>query len=179
MRRSRASAYLALRLAPPRDVGLGSRPCENGWSRGVERPRVSAVPIAGVQMFEPLWWLDSSRARSVLTSNGGTALEATFSQPGLRLDRCDQRSGPHDVDDAGEIVGEDVQRHFSGVAWQRRVLVIGEIGDEGASRCHRHARGAVWPVRELMGRGAALWLACGGGGLPCHRGREQQRRRAV
>ena len=34
-----------------------------------------------------------------------TALEATFSQPGLRLDCCDQRSGPHDVDDAGEVVG--------------------------------------------------------------------------
>ena len=61
-------------------------------------------------MFEPLWWLDGSRVRAVLTSNGGTALEATFSQPGLRLDCCDQRSGPHDVDDAGEIVGEHVQR---------------------------------------------------------------------
>jgi hypothetical protein len=28
---------------------------------------------------------------------------------GLRLDRCNQRSGPHDVDDAREIVGEDVE----------------------------------------------------------------------
>src|ERR1700757_602578 len=54
----------------------------------------------------------------VCTSNCGTTLEATFSQPGLRLDRCDQRSGPHDVDDAGEIVGEDVKRHLGGHAWQ-------------------------------------------------------------
>src|SRR5215475_7251558 len=60
----------------------------------------------------------TARVRAVCTSNGGTALEATFPQPGLRLDRCDQRSGPHDVDDAGEIVGEDVERHFSGHAWQ-------------------------------------------------------------
>src|ERR1700719_2946576 len=106
----------------PRPQANGSnrpRPCENGWSRGVERPRVSAVPSAGVQVFEPLWWLDGSRVRAVLTSNGGTALEATFSQRGLRLDCCDQRSGHHDVDDAGEIVGEHVQRHFGGDAWQR------------------------------------------------------------
>src|SRR6516165_11645062 len=60
----------------------------------------------------------TARARAVCTSNGGTALEATFSQPGLRLDRCNQRSGPHDVDDAREIVGEDVERHLSGDAWQ-------------------------------------------------------------
>jgi hypothetical protein len=44
--------------------------------------------------------------------------EATFSQPGLCLYRCDQWSGPHDVDDAGKIVGEHVQRHFGGDAWQ-------------------------------------------------------------
>ena len=42
----------------------------------------------------------------------GTALEKTFSQPGLCLDRCDQRSGPDDVDDAGKIVGEHVQRRL-------------------------------------------------------------------
>src|SRR6266446_8934223 len=46
-------------------------------------------------------------------------LEAILSQPGLRLDRCDQRSGPHDVDDAREIVGEDVERHLGSHAWQR------------------------------------------------------------
>src|SRR5207253_9101714 len=55
---------------------------------------------------------------AVRASNSGTALEATFSQPGLRPDRCDQRSGPHDVDDAGKIVGEHVQRHFGGDPWQ-------------------------------------------------------------
>src|SRR5580704_8205085 len=55
----------------------------------------------------------------------GTALEKTFSQPGLRLDRCDQRSGPDDVDDAGEIVGKDVQRHFGGDAWQRLHQEVG------------------------------------------------------
>ena len=39
---------------------------------------------------------------------------------------------------------------------------------------------AVWESPAL-GRfgGAALWLACVGGASPCHRGREQQRRRAV
>jgi hypothetical protein len=36
-------------------VGYGSRPCENGWSRGVERPWVSSVPIAEVRMFQLLW----------------------------------------------------------------------------------------------------------------------------
>src|SRR6201982_2539578 len=60
----------------------------------------------------------TARVRVICTSNGGTALEATFSQLGLRLDRCNQRSGPHDVDDAREIVGEDVERHLSGYAWQ-------------------------------------------------------------
>src|SRR6516162_2022982 len=60
----------------------------------------------------------TARVRAVCTSNAGTALEATFSQPGLRLDRCDQRSGPHDVDDAREIVGEDMERHLGGHAWQ-------------------------------------------------------------
>ncbi len=38
---------------------------------------------------------------------------------GLCLDRCDQRSGPHDVNDAGKIIGEHVQRHFGGDPWQR------------------------------------------------------------
>src|SRR6516165_12205030 len=60
----------------------------------------------------------TARARAVCTSNGGTALETTFSQPWLCLDRCDQRSGPHDVDDAREIVGEDMERHLGGHAWQ-------------------------------------------------------------
>src|SRR5947209_5732963 len=67
----------------------------------------------------PLSQLDGSRVRAGRTSNGGTALAATVSRPRLRLDRCDQRSGPHDVDDAGKIVGEHVQRHFRGDAWQR------------------------------------------------------------
>ena len=80
---------------------------------------MSAVPIAGIRRIPALWWLDGSRVRAVRASNSGTALEATFSQPGLRPDRCDQRSGPHDVDDAGKIVGEHVQRHFRGDAWQR------------------------------------------------------------
>jgi hypothetical protein len=56
----------------------GSRPCENGWWRGVERPwhlRFRLQESAGV--FQPLWWLDGSRVRAVRTSNGGTALEAT------------------------------------------------------------------------------------------------------
>src|ERR1700758_3248032 len=56
--------------------------------------------------------------RAVCTSNGRIASEATFSQPRLRLDRCNQRSGPHDVDDAREIVSEDVERHLGGHAWQ-------------------------------------------------------------
>src|SRR6201981_1584868 len=60
----------------------------------------------------------TARVRAVCTSNGGTALEATFSQPRLRLDRCNQRSGPHDCDDAREIVSEDVERHLGGHAWQ-------------------------------------------------------------
>src|ERR1700760_221543 len=60
----------------------------------------------------------TARVRAVCTSNGGTALEATFSQPRLRLDRCNQRSGPHDVDDTREIVSEDVERHLGGHAWQ-------------------------------------------------------------
>jgi hypothetical protein len=38
-------------------------------------------------VFQPLWWLDGSRVRAVGTWNGGTALEATFSPPGLCLDR--------------------------------------------------------------------------------------------
>src|ERR1700747_2687109 len=58
------------------------------------------------------------RVRAVCTSNGETALEATCSQPRLRLDSCNQRSGPHDVDDAREIVSEDVERHLGGHAWQ-------------------------------------------------------------
>src|SRR5690348_2183630 len=58
----------------------------------------------------------TARVRAVCTSNGGTALEATFSQPRLGLDRCNQRSGPHDVYDAREIVSEDVERHLGGHA---------------------------------------------------------------
>jgi hypothetical protein len=34
-------------------------------------------------------------------------------------DRCDQRLGANDIHDAREIVGEDVQRHLAGDAWQR------------------------------------------------------------
>src|SRR5947207_1665371 len=60
----------------------------------------------------------TARVRAVCTSNGGTALEAPFSQPRLRLDRCNQWSGPHDVNDAREIVSEDVERHLGGHAWQ-------------------------------------------------------------
>src|SRR5689334_95391 len=70
----------------------------------------------------------SSTARACAlagTANGGTALAAAFSYPGLPLDCCDQRSGPHDVDDAGEIVGKDVQRHFGGHAWQRLHQEVG------------------------------------------------------
>src|SRR5271155_1629112 len=65
----------------------------------------------------PLWRARVCALAALRT--GRTALAATVSQPGLRLDRCDQRSGPHDVDDAGKIVGKHVQRHFGGDAWQR------------------------------------------------------------
>ena len=60
----------------------------------------------------------TARVWAVCTLNGGTALEATFSQQGLRLDRCNQRSGPHDIDDAREIVSEDVEGHLGGHARQ-------------------------------------------------------------
>src|ERR1700686_3957015 len=86
---------------------------EGSSGRGYLRFRLQESGV-----FQPLWWLNGSRVRAARTSNGGTALEATFSQPGLGLDRCNQRSGPPDVDDAGEIVGEDVERHLGGHAWQ-------------------------------------------------------------
>ena len=72
------------------------------------RSWVSAVPIAEVRRIPAAVVARRLAPVAVRTSNGGTALEATFSQPGLRLDRCDQRSGPHDIDDAGKIVGEHV-----------------------------------------------------------------------
>src|SRR5437763_7770591 len=60
----------------------------------------------------------TARVRAVCTSKGGTALEATFSPPRLRIKRCNQRSGPYDVDDVRKIVSEDVERHLGGHAWQ-------------------------------------------------------------
>ena len=45
-------------------------------------------------------------------------LEATLSQSGLRPHRRDQLSRPHDIHDARQIIGEDVERHLGGHAWQ-------------------------------------------------------------
>ena len=77
---------------------------------------MSAVPIAVAGSGSGY---GGSKVRACVLSalRTGTALEATFSPPGLRLDRCNQRSGPHDVDDAREIVGESVERHLGGHAW--------------------------------------------------------------
>ena len=94
---------------------LRARPCENSWSEVSSGRGVCAADRSGPAV--PAAMVVERRVRAVCTSNGGTALEATFSQSWLRLDRCNQRSGPHDVDDAREIVGEDVERHLSGHAW--------------------------------------------------------------
>jgi hypothetical protein len=59
----------------------------------------------------------SSTARACALS--ANRVRTVFSHRELRLDRCDQRFGPRDVDDAREILGKDVQRHFGGPAWQR------------------------------------------------------------
>jgi hypothetical protein len=56
-----------------RHVSYGARPCENGWWRGVERPWVSAVPIAGIRRISAAVAVDGSRVRAVRISNGGTA----------------------------------------------------------------------------------------------------------
>jgi hypothetical protein len=53
---------------------FGSRPCENGWWRGVERPWHLRFRLQESGVFQPLWWLDGSRVRAVRSSNGGTAL---------------------------------------------------------------------------------------------------------
>ena len=108
------------------------------------------------------------------------------------LDRCVE--GIHvDVDDfarparSRRDVFAQFASHFRplpmvGRATAVRVLVVGEIGNQGRQQMPRSCRPAVSPVRDLRSRGAALWLACVGGASPCHRGRrgrEQQRRRAV
>jgi hypothetical protein len=107
-------------------VRNGSRLCENGWSRGCR----AAVVCLRCRSWKSACL--SCRGRSTARGCGLLALrtveprlEAAFSHPGLRLDRCDQRSGPHDVDDAGKIVGEHVQRHFGGDAWQRLRQEVG------------------------------------------------------
>jgi hypothetical protein len=46
-------------------------------------------------------------------------LETRVRCPELRSDRCEQRSAAEEVHDAGEIVGEDVQRHLAGDARKR------------------------------------------------------------
>ena len=46
---------------------------------------------------------------------GARSVRATASRP----DRGHERLDAHDVHGAGEIVGEHVQRHLGGDAWQR------------------------------------------------------------
>src|SRR6516162_11914925 len=96
------------------------------WVQAVRKRLVArcppAVGVCGADRSSPAvpaaMVARTARVRAVCTSNGRTALEATSSQPELRRDRCNQRSGPHDIDDAREIVSEDVERHLGGHAWQ-------------------------------------------------------------
>src|SRR6516162_5657130 len=81
----------------------------------------AAVGVCGVACSSPAVsaaMVARTARASVYASNVATALASPFSPPGLRLDRCNQRSRPHDVDDAREIVSEDVERHLGGHAWQ-------------------------------------------------------------
>ena len=57
-----------LAAARQRIGGSRPRPCEDGWSRGVQRPWVFAVPIAVVWQCQLLGWLERHACAAVCTS---------------------------------------------------------------------------------------------------------------
>src|SRR6516162_5447015 len=88
----------------------------------------AAVGVCGVACSSPAVsaaMVARTARASVYASNVATALASPFSPPGLRLDRCNQRSRPHDVDDAREIVSEDVERHLGGRALKPKNQKVG------------------------------------------------------
>jgi hypothetical protein len=78
----------------PQNFPFRPRPCENGWWRGVERPRLSAVAIAGIRRIPTAvvarrlvrarcphferW----NRVRSAIPNSRGYVLIAAISGPG-------------------------------------------------------------------------------------------------
>jgi hypothetical protein len=122
-----------------------TRPCENGWWRGVERHGCLRLRLQESGVFQPA--VAARRlacARWPHFERWNRVREATFSQPGLRLYRCDQWSGPHDVDDAGKIVGEHVQRLFGGdgAAAAEAVGAVSQPFSRSVNR-HRHRTGTL------------------------------------